>query len=142
MLFPPGSNLAALVSRNVAPSDTEKASIRDLFEQKSADIAAVDDEVSKCITTLVNLIRRRDRLCQEHQLLASVLSPIWKIPAEITLEIFKYCVENSCCTPGYATTSPLQSPLLLGQICSAWRSLSQGAPRLWDRIYVSAHLEK
>ncbi|KAJ7474811.1 hypothetical protein FB451DRAFT_1088428 [Mycena latifolia] len=55
--------------------------------------------------------------------------PILTLPPEITSEIFLWCSE-----PDIGTIDPELSPLLLLQICKAWREVALSIPALWDTI--------
>ncbi|KAJ6595071.1 hypothetical protein DFH09DRAFT_887300, partial [Mycena vulgaris] len=67
--------------------------------------------------------------------LKGVLSPIRRIPPEILAEIFLNCRQNSRASEFYSITDPSEAPLLLGRVCSSWRVIAHGTPRLWDALY-------
>ncbi|KAJ7832821.1 hypothetical protein B0H13DRAFT_2111857 [Mycena leptocephala] len=53
--------------------------------------------------------------------------PILTLPTEITAEIFARCLPNEPAVPRTDT-----APLLLGRICSTWRTISLATPELWS----------
>lgn len=57
---------------------------------------------------------------------------ILTLPTEITAEIFARCLPEVASTPRIDT-----APLLLGRICSNWRSISLDTPELWSSLKVA-----
>ncbi|KAJ7474775.1 hypothetical protein FB451DRAFT_276007 [Mycena latifolia] len=55
--------------------------------------------------------------------------PILTLPPEITSEIFLWCSE-----PNLGTMDPDLPPLLLLQVCKAWKAVAVSTPALWDTI--------
>lgn len=61
-------------------------------------------------------------------------APISRLPPEILAEIFMTCV-------GHANNEDIPAPynldirLVLGQVCSAWRSVAWGLPMLWTTVH-------
>lgn len=127
-------NLVALISNNVPPTDHEIQQIRHLLREGTAELAALDQDLSKTIAALADLMTLRSRRRGEVESLAAVLSPIRRIPPEILIEIFQHCMDTSIASATASIHSPSEAPVLLGQICRSWRTISQNAPRLWDRI--------
>jgi hypothetical protein len=64
----------------------------------------------------------------EQATLSSGSSPILALPAEITTQIFTHCVPDRLDLVGQP--DPNAAPLLLGRICSSWRSIAEGSPEL------------
>lgn len=55
---------------------------------------------------------------------------VHRMPPEILGIIFENCLDGEV-SPGAVLSEP---PLLLGRICSYWRSVSQSTPRLWTSL--------
>ncbi|KAJ7474824.1 hypothetical protein FB451DRAFT_1464943 [Mycena latifolia] len=55
--------------------------------------------------------------------------PILTLPPEITSEIFLWCSE-----PTRGVMYPSVAPLLILQVCRAWRAIAVSTPALWDTI--------
>ncbi|KAJ7184891.1 hypothetical protein C8R46DRAFT_842273, partial [Mycena filopes] len=71
---------------------------------------------------------QRHRCQQSLSRLICVRAPIRRVPPEILAEIFHF----SCRTYENTSITDVQAaPLLLGQVCSLWRAVSQNTPRLW-----------
>jgi len=66
-----------------------------------------------------------------------VLSHTRLLPYELLTEIFLKVAE-----PSYpARELPLPPPLLLGQVCSTWRLVAHGTPKLWTRFSLEVSNE-
>ncbi|KAJ7064650.1 hypothetical protein C8F01DRAFT_771255 [Mycena amicta] len=79
------------------------------------------------LSQLASLI---DTLTEEQQRLQlasdAIVYPVLSLPPEITTEIFKFCLESP------TSLSRHKAPLLLTQVCQAWRELVIGTPELWQ----------
>jgi hypothetical protein len=63
----------------------------------------------------------------------SIVYPVLTLPTEITVEIFRRTL------PPSPSPSPLEAPLLLGQICRQWREIALNARDLWQSLSFSNH---
>ncbi|KAJ7155313.1 hypothetical protein C8R46DRAFT_960461, partial [Mycena filopes] len=63
----------------------------------------------------------------------ALLSPIRTLPPEILQEIFIAGMP----TRHDVIMHPSQIPLILGQVCAAWRALSRATPVLWASVHVA-----
>ncbi|KAJ6549610.1 hypothetical protein DFH09DRAFT_880931, partial [Mycena vulgaris] len=59
----------------------------------------------------------------------TVLSALRRFPPELMSEIFP---ENSRASKSYSITDPREAPLVLGRVCSLWRTIMHHTPCLWD----------
>ena len=117
---------------NYVPSDTERREIFCILQEPQARLAKMDDEIERMQAALEEMKRQRDGLSQYIDHYRALTSPIRRLPKEILLEIFVHCLPKE----HNAYMSSHEAPLLLGRICSSWRSISLSAPRLWTTIYV------
>ncbi|KAJ7434096.1 hypothetical protein B0H11DRAFT_1888478 [Mycena galericulata] len=62
----------------------------------------------------------------------ALISPMRAMPPEILQEIFIACLPEH----HYATMDASKAPLLLGRVCSAWRTVSMSTPALWSTVHV------
>ncbi|TDL27022.1 hypothetical protein BD410DRAFT_481266 [Rickenella mellea] len=68
-------------------------------------------------------------------------------PQELLSEIFWHCVQvyhrydspTSVVPVGYVTRSALCAPLLLGRVCSRWRTTSISTPKIWTSIVIGVY---
>ncbi|KAJ7501043.1 hypothetical protein B0H11DRAFT_753727 [Mycena galericulata] len=127
-------NLIALLHNNEVPTVHQAQEIGCLLDSLRPEVSRLEDAILKLSTVVSHLKftkRRREKFLTDLQ---GVLSPIRRIPAEILAEIFLHCRNNSSCAATYALTDTREAPLLLGHVCSRWRMVSYGTPRLWDIV--------
>src|SRR5271163_3010706 len=57
-------------------------------------------------------------------------SPIGRLPTEILIQIFLYCIpEDANWTP-----APYLAPMQLTAVCRRWREIAVNMPNLWRRL--------
>ncbi|KAJ7272287.1 hypothetical protein C8J57DRAFT_1009924, partial [Mycena rebaudengoi] len=95
-------------------------------------LAELDEQILKVRLILRELESQRECTSTLRTEMQAVLSPLRRVPAEILAEIFLFCRNNSLGGGKQSTIDSRQAPLLLGQICSHWRVVSQNTSRLWD----------
>ncbi|KAJ6466264.1 hypothetical protein C8R45DRAFT_484206 [Mycena sanguinolenta] len=100
-----------------------------LLEMK-AHLAETDEEIGGTLVHLQRLRERRKDIIADINVLTS---PILNLPPEITCEIFLRCLP-----PPHSPPNPRDAPLLLGQVCRRWRSISISFPELWSSVCLSA----
>ncbi|KAJ7473720.1 hypothetical protein B0H11DRAFT_2282566 [Mycena galericulata] len=66
----------------------------------------------------------------------ALISPMRAMPPEVLQEIFIACLPEH----HYATMDASQAPLLLGRVCSSWRTISLSTPALWSTVHVASPL--
>jgi hypothetical protein len=76
--------------------------------------------------------RERDILADEIQEHTQLLAPFRRYPDDILREIFLACLPYN----HNAIMSPEEPPLLLGRVCSRWRSVAYSTPRLWATLHI------
>ncbi|KAF7364798.1 hypothetical protein MVEN_00349800 [Mycena venus] len=68
----------------------------------------------------------------------ALISPIRQLPVDLVREIFVACIP----TDSNAVMSAKEAPLLLGRICSSWRTIALSTPRLWSSIHIAVPHDK
>ncbi|KAJ6561533.1 hypothetical protein DFH09DRAFT_1479957 [Mycena vulgaris] len=66
-----------------------------------------------------------------------VYYPVLTLPPEITSEIFLHCLPATRSLDSVDTSA---APLLLMQVCSAWRQIAVSMPTLWMSLDINAQL--
>ncbi|KAJ7764415.1 hypothetical protein B0H16DRAFT_1265181, partial [Mycena metata] len=110
---------------NYVPSDPE-------IEEIAAHLAPHEGELALLDALLLELTAQRDRVkdyIDSHKALTSYPR---RLPHDIIQEMFLRCLP----TRHNAVMSPTEPPLLLGHICSAWRSIAFALPQLWASLHV------
>ncbi|KAK7018872.1 hypothetical protein R3P38DRAFT_2978800, partial [Favolaschia claudopus] len=61
------------------------------------------------------------------------MAPIRRIPLDVLEQIFIACLpaHRNC------VMSAQEAPVLLGRVCSSWRTLAFSAPRLWSLLHIA-----
>ncbi|KAJ7772176.1 hypothetical protein B0H16DRAFT_1451257 [Mycena metata] len=80
----------------------------------------------------IDLAMARRKLAKTAKVRRHLAYPILTLPPEVTSEIFLHCLATNA---AHAPT-PTHAPLLLLQICTAWRSLALSIPALWTHLDV------
>ncbi|KAJ7221893.1 hypothetical protein C8J57DRAFT_1198444, partial [Mycena rebaudengoi] len=124
------SLLSNLIDSNLPPSNAQLQIARAILSQNELDIEKLEGEIAE-------LRERADRLAQEHQAAAdsaskmqSIVSPWRRLPPELLSHTFVLCADDD---PDYFPAVDLV-PLLLLQVCHAWRSIALATPALWARM--------
>ncbi|KAJ7140930.1 hypothetical protein C8R44DRAFT_866604 [Mycena epipterygia] len=94
------------------PKDEEVAAIQALLVEPAIRLQCLDDEIADLQKTI-------DKLAAEHTSIGAY-------------EIFVACLPShqNC------VMSALEAPVLLGRICSSWRTISLSTPYLWARLQI------
>ncbi|KAJ7162491.1 hypothetical protein C8R46DRAFT_1104796 [Mycena filopes] len=113
------------IGTNYVPLDPEIAQIR-------AHLVPHEAELARLEALILDLTAQRDRVRDyigSHKALTS-----WprRIPQDVLEEIFLRCMP----TRRNAVMSPTEAPLLLGRICSAWRTVAFSLPALWASLHI------
>ncbi|KAJ7679315.1 hypothetical protein DFH06DRAFT_974911, partial [Mycena polygramma] len=118
----PHSPFSSKLNTNYVPSESEPREIRELLKRPQRDLQRLEMEIA-------TLIQRRDDLKDFIDAHMALLSPVRALPEDILGEIFVASL------PDPRGIDVRASPLLLCQICMAWRVLAFSMPRLWDHIH-------
>ncbi|KAF7376922.1 hypothetical protein MSAN_00110000 [Mycena sanguinolenta] len=111
---------------NYAPSEDEIPSIR-------AYLVPHRDELANLETLIRELCAQRDTLKEHVDAHEALISPARRLPQDIIQEIFLACIP----THRNAVMSTHEAPLLLGHICSGWRSIALSTPMLWNSLHIN-----
>ncbi|TFK37592.1 hypothetical protein BDQ12DRAFT_684941 [Crucibulum laeve] len=118
---------------NYIPSENEVKAIKQLLAAPSERLAFLDGEISRVQTLLDKLSHERDTLTESISAHRALLSPARRLPEDVLREIFLHCLP----TTHNSVMSEYAAPLILGQICSMWRSITLSTPSLWASLHVS-----
>ncbi|KAJ6493816.1 hypothetical protein DFH09DRAFT_1206937, partial [Mycena vulgaris] len=129
-MFP--SSFTAKLGTNYCPRDDEVAEIKALLVEPDSQLKRLDDEIAHMQKSIDKLSEERDRLrayVEAHRILTS---PIRRLPLDLLEEIFMTCIP----THRNCVMSAEEAPVILGRICSSWRTISLSTPRLWSRLHI------
>ncbi|KAK7048246.1 F-box domain-containing protein [Favolaschia claudopus] len=110
--------------------DCSKSQIQSLIEESQSKLASFDSQIAA-------LIEQREQERVSLTALRSVIAPVWAIPVELLVEIFRcaIAVEYAFTIRDYAPT------LRLSQVCAHWREVAHATPQLWSgRVDITNHI--
>ena len=118
----------------VAPS-SEAQVIYDTISTTRVHIAQLVGEMARLQGILDELARKRDALESYTEMHLSLVAPVRSLPAEILSEIFIRLKDATALSDAikWSIGSPRlnKTPLLLGNVCSRWRTVVLSTPSLW-----------
>lgn len=114
------SELEHLFKSNIPPSDLEIIRLRDLLRH----------EQRRMVDAVCRL--EKEQIQARVELYKLALSPARRLALELVLEIFSYVSPSPTVFPLYH----MEPMLILTQICSGWRTVALGFPRLWSDIVI------
>lgn len=104
------------------------------IQQIKSTVESVENEIIRLRRSLAELEDYRARLYDDITRHQAVLSPVHKLPPEILAEIFLHAADGSSLVWPRKNGSDVEMPLLLGRICSYWRTVTHALPLLWSKI--------
>ncbi|KAK6996899.1 hypothetical protein R3P38DRAFT_3068324, partial [Favolaschia claudopus] len=122
----PRSLFSEYIGTNYIPTDTEIAQI-------GAHLVPYEMELVHLEAQIQALSVQRDRLKSYIDSHKALISQPRRIPQDIVEEIFLDCLP----TAHNAVMDAREAPLLLGRICSRWRSIALALPKLWASLHIS-----
>ncbi|KAJ6526963.1 hypothetical protein DFH09DRAFT_1187235 [Mycena vulgaris] len=127
------SPFASKLGTNYCPLDEEIREIQGLIFQSSSRLQRLDDQLADLQKAIERLTKERDSLSNYVEAHKSLISPARRLPLDIIQEIFVACIP----THRNCVMSAREAPVLLGRICSSWRTISLSTPRLWCRLHIA-----
>ncbi|KAJ7140697.1 hypothetical protein C8R44DRAFT_866397 [Mycena epipterygia] len=126
------SRFESMLYTNATPSDIECDAIRDFVAGPRKEAARLTEEISRMQTLIEKLVQKRAEVNEFIDAHLALVSPARRLPSDIVRTIFTASLPASrnCAMTGQ------DSPLLLCQICSAWRELALSTPRLWSSPHI------
>ncbi|KAJ7677617.1 hypothetical protein B0H17DRAFT_863759, partial [Mycena rosella] len=118
---------ASKLGTNYCPEDEEIAEINALLVEPAQRLKCLDDEITDLHSALDSLREERGSLGAYVGAHKALISPARRLPLDIIQEIFLACIP----THRNCVMSFIEAPVLLGRICSSWRTISLSTPRLW-----------
>ena len=119
-------------SQFIAMSEDE-VFVQESIQQIELTVESVENEIMRLRRSLTELENYRGQLYERITRHQAILSPIRKLPTEILAEIFLHAADDSKVV-WPRKNGEGEIPLLLGKICSYWRTLSHALPQLWSKI--------
>ncbi|KAJ6456370.1 hypothetical protein C8R45DRAFT_1110891 [Mycena sanguinolenta] len=125
------SPFALQLGTNYCPREAEVAQIKAFLLEPCLRLKNLDEEITVLRQVLDKLTDERDALEAYVDAHKALLSPVRRLPLDIIGAIFMACLPHRNCV-----MSAQEAPVLLGRICSSWRSISLATPQLWSRLHI------
>jgi len=126
------SPYASHLHTNYTPTESEILQIKQLLTEPLKRLSSLDAEIEKVQSILDGLRDKHRALSDEIEAHRALISPIRQLPLDVLGEIFVHCLPEG----RNAVMSSEEAPILLGRICSAWRSITLSTPRLWATLHI------
>ncbi|KAK6996921.1 hypothetical protein R3P38DRAFT_1948158 [Favolaschia claudopus] len=126
------SPFARYLGTNYAATEDEIAVIEKLIAEPTRQLLSLESEIAKLQKSIEKLEETRRDLSTYVEAHKALISPIRRMPLDVLSEIFVACLP----THRNCVMSASEAPILLGHICSSWRTLSLCTPRLWASLHV------
>ncbi|KAJ7466860.1 hypothetical protein FB451DRAFT_399999 [Mycena latifolia] len=126
------SPFTSKLGTNYCPQDEEIVEIQSLLTGPSLRLKELEDEIADLQKALSKRAEERTELSAYVDAHMALISPVRRLPLDVIQEIFVACLP----THRNCVMSAVEAPVLLGRICSSWRSISLSTPRLWSRLHI------
>lgn len=127
------SPFQSILHTNAAPSDSECRSIHDFLTGSREEAAALAQEIIRLQRRIDELVQKQHTLAQFIDSHLALVSPARRLLEDVICEMFIACTSTG--NPGMSARG---SPLLLCQICHAWRRVALSTPQLCQAsIHIS-----
>ncbi|PBK69584.1 hypothetical protein ARMSODRAFT_957265 [Armillaria solidipes] len=130
-------DVVSILRTNDAPSPIQFTQLKTSLEGLKGPPAELEGDLDFLRNVVVSLETRMSRLQSFKRNCETVLSPIRRIPLEITIEIVRRSWKNSL--SGFHVFRIQEGPWHLGQVCSSWRNvIEKHCPELWATMEVGS----
>ncbi|KAJ3565325.1 hypothetical protein NP233_g7697 [Leucocoprinus birnbaumii] len=136
----PVSPIPHLIGSNAIPNQEQGHWIRGAVDMAMVDVRKLEGEIWRVKSVLAQLqgeCRALEEFVDTHR---AFLTPARRVYPEIWAEIFKYCPRGSThrrFAEVEDSFDPNEGPMVLTQVCSAWRQIAISTPQLWTTIRLT-----
>ncbi|RDB27734.1 hypothetical protein Hypma_003179 [Hypsizygus marmoreus] len=134
-----------LLSTNEEPSSLEVLELQKIIQRRESKVAQLDSQPFATPFSRNSPIEHEGHDRSMLSRFRSILSPVRRLPPEILTEIFLFTRDWTSDTRFMGEPQPLvvgprpgASPLRITHVCSRWRDVALGIPKLWATI-TSCH---
>ncbi|KAJ7178111.1 hypothetical protein C8R46DRAFT_670165 [Mycena filopes] len=122
---------ASRLGTNYCPDYKEILDIRAILVEPVSRLKQLDDQIADLQKAIDVLAEERAGIGSFVDAHEALLSPVRRLPLDVIQEIFEACLPHRNCA-----MSAVEAPVLLGRICSSWRTISLTTPLLWTRLHI------
>jgi F-box-like len=129
----PTTPVLDLLGGNYVASESQAQMICDTISSVRAGFSRLESEITRLSAVLDGLTAKHDAFQIYTHSLVALVAPIRRLPPEVLSEIFlHYNDENNI-----SDLRLNMAPLLLGGVCSRWRTVALSTPRLWTSFSLT-----
>ncbi|KAJ7704175.1 hypothetical protein B0H16DRAFT_1638072 [Mycena metata] len=129
------SRFHSKLGTNYCAQDEETVEIRGILADPTLRLRLknLDDEIARLQKALDELAAERAKLVGHVEAHLALISPARRLPPDLLGEVFVACLpkHRNC------AMSATEAPVLLGRVCSSWRTISLSTPRLWSSLHIA-----
>ena len=114
------------------PSTLDRARISSILTEPRHQLLKFDIEINQLEDALLSVKQKRDTLQDSIQQHHTLLTPFRCLPDDTLQEVFGHCLPDD----HNAIMSIVEAPLLLGRVCSRWRTVAYHTPCLWATLHI------
>ncbi|KAJ7248624.1 hypothetical protein B0H12DRAFT_1123490 [Mycena haematopus] len=126
------SPFASQLGTNYCPQDEELVQLRGFLIEPCMRLKRLEDDIAVLQKAIDKLTEERDTVAAFVEAHKALISPLRRLPLDIIEELFMACLP----TNRNCVMSATEAPVILGRICSSWRTISLSTPRLWSRLHI------
>ncbi|KAF9524746.1 hypothetical protein CPB83DRAFT_598986 [Crepidotus variabilis] len=126
------SQFSSFLQTNFVPSTLIRNEISDFLDGPERALEVLNAEVTRAEQQLADAKQKRDGLQSSIQQHRWLLTSFRRLPDDMLREIFLWCLPVN----KNAALTAIEAPLLLGRVCSRWRTIVYRTPRLWASLHV------
>ncbi|KAF7782836.1 hypothetical protein Agabi119p4_2212 [Agaricus bisporus var. burnettii] len=136
----PLSPIPHLLGSNAIPTDEQQQSVHEAIELATLDIRRLEEQIRRVESVLGQLKGECQALTKFVDTHHAFRTPARRVYPEIWAEIFKHCPRGSKhrrFSEVEDSFDPDGGPLVLTQVCNAWRQIAIATPQLWTTIRLT-----
>ncbi|KDR66315.1 hypothetical protein GALMADRAFT_217157 [Galerina marginata CBS 339.88] len=117
---------------NYIPTELEGSRIREIILEPEKIFAKIEDDIMRLQLVMDKVKKEKQGLQDVVDNHRGLLSPFRRLPNDILVAVFLFCLPES----NNAIMDINEPPLLLGRICRRWQFVAYHTPRLWATLHV------
>ncbi|KAF5353640.1 hypothetical protein D9757_013187 [Collybiopsis confluens] len=125
------TELSDLFQSNLPPNESQISQILDICSSSASELDHLNSEIHRLQQSLASVTAQRDDLQSKISTYQILLSPLRQFPTEILQQIFQLTLNP------FPVIAADEGPLVLGRVCSRWRSICLSTPELWNAVHIT-----
>ncbi|KAF8626664.1 hypothetical protein AX15_004755 [Amanita polypyramis BW_CC] len=126
------SPVVHLLSCEACPTLSDSRRVQEVIAEAKHHLGSLQLAIGRAQEALRQLKDSRSQLDTYIKAHEAVIAPIRRVPDDVLIEIFTYCLPSG----HEAAPDPMAAPLLLARVCQRWRRVTTSTPTLWSTVYL------